>query len=248
MVGAYYEGHGQQFINFADLDENLFEVPGALQGSTVLGRGAADLPQRSGQGGRRRVLHGQHRLRRLQRLDRHARRCSASPAFDLYITELVNGCVLTKSSAVYGDTSWKLTDRLNLDAGVRWNEDHKTATVYQARLRERRADSTCYRASTSSIRTACRPGSFPIPRRGHRLHRQPCLRERHAAPRLRLSLDRPCDDLRELQPRLQERRLRHARQRGGVPAGPRTATTRRPPTTTRWASSRPARRHAAAQL
>ena len=54
------------------------------------------------------------------------------PAYDLYITELVKGCVLTKSSAVYGDTAWKLTDRLNLDAGVRWNEDQKTASVYQA--------------------------------------------------------------------------------------------------------------------
>ena len=27
LVGAYYEGHGQQFIDFAELDENLFEVP-----------------------------------------------------------------------------------------------------------------------------------------------------------------------------------------------------------------------------
>ncbi|MGA3157296.1 MAG: TonB-dependent receptor, partial [Steroidobacteraceae bacterium] len=54
------------------------------------------------------------------------------PAYDLYITELVDGCVVTKSSAVYGDTVWKLTDRLNLDAGLRWNEDDKTAHVYQA--------------------------------------------------------------------------------------------------------------------
>ena len=40
--------------------------------------------------------------------------------------------MLTKSSAVYGDTAWKLTDQLNLDAGLRWNEDRKTAWVYQA--------------------------------------------------------------------------------------------------------------------
>ena len=38
----------------------------------------------------------------------------------------------TKSTAVYADTAWKLTDRLNLDAGVRWNQDKKTASVYQA--------------------------------------------------------------------------------------------------------------------
>jgi outer membrane receptor protein involved in Fe transport len=49
-----------------------------------------------------------------------------APPLGLYITELVEGCVLTKSAAVYGDTSWKLTDRLNLDAGLRWNEDEKT--------------------------------------------------------------------------------------------------------------------------
>jgi iron complex outermembrane recepter protein len=54
------------------------------------------------------------------------------PAFDIYLTELVQGCVNTKSSAVYGDTSWKLTDKLNLDTGIRWNEDKKTAHVYQA--------------------------------------------------------------------------------------------------------------------
>ena len=42
---------------------------------------------------------------------------TVAPPFGLYITELVEGCVLTKSSAVYGDTAWKLTDQLNLDAG-----------------------------------------------------------------------------------------------------------------------------------
>ena len=39
--------------------------------------------------------------------------------------------MLTKSYAVYGDSSWKLTDKLDLDAGIRWNEDDKTAHIYQ---------------------------------------------------------------------------------------------------------------------
>jgi iron complex outermembrane receptor protein len=33
---------------------------------------------------------------------------------------------------VYGDTAWKLSSAMNLDAGLRWNQDKKTATVYQA--------------------------------------------------------------------------------------------------------------------
>jgi hypothetical protein len=52
--------------------------------------------------------------------------------YGLYLTSIVNGCVNTKSSSVYADTAWKLTDRFNLDAGLRWNQDKKTATVYQA--------------------------------------------------------------------------------------------------------------------
>src|SRR5581483_8525528 len=54
------------------------------------------------------------------------------PAYDLYLTSIVRGCVQTKSTAVYSDTTWRLTDRLNLDVGLRWNEDRKTADVYQA--------------------------------------------------------------------------------------------------------------------
>jgi iron complex outermembrane receptor protein len=53
-------------------------------------------------------------------------------ALDLYLTSIVDGCVQTKSAAIYTDTAWKLTDQLNLDAGVRWNQDKKNATVYQA--------------------------------------------------------------------------------------------------------------------
>jgi len=47
---------------------------------------------------------------------------AAAPPFGdgIYLTSIVQGCVLTKSSAVYGDASWKLTDQLDLDTGVRW--------------------------------------------------------------------------------------------------------------------------------
>jgi iron complex outermembrane receptor protein len=131
VVGAYYEGRSQQFINFAELDQNLFEVPGAYHDQQSSGEA-----QLTFKNDRVTAVGG------LFYMDSTA--CGSYnasigtltllgiPAFDLYITELVDGCVLTKSSAVYGDTSWKITDQLDLDVGVRWNEDDKTAHVYQA--------------------------------------------------------------------------------------------------------------------
>jgi iron complex outermembrane receptor protein len=131
IVGAYYEGHGQQFINFAQLDENLFQVPGAYRDHQSSGEAQLtfhnDLVKAVG---------GLFYMDSTACGDYNASIGTLTllgvPAFDLYITELVNGCVRTKSSAVYGDTAWKLTDQLNFDLGVRWNEDKKTATVYQA--------------------------------------------------------------------------------------------------------------------
>jgi iron complex outermembrane recepter protein len=135
VVGAYIEGRSQQFINFAELNENLFQVPGAYHDQQSSGEAQLnfhnDLVKAVGG-----VFY----------MDSTA--CGSynasigtlsgtlpptvAPPLGLYITELVSGCDLTKSSAVYGDTAWKLTDRLNLDAGVRWNEDQVTARVYQA--------------------------------------------------------------------------------------------------------------------
>jgi len=131
VVGAYYEGHGQQFISFDHLDENLFEVPGLYKDHQSSGEAQLtfhnDLVKAVG---------GLFYMDSTACGDYNGSIGTLTllgiPAFDLYITELVNGCVHTKSEAVYGDTSWKLTERLNFDAGVRWNEDQKTATVYQA--------------------------------------------------------------------------------------------------------------------
>jgi iron complex outermembrane receptor protein len=131
VVGAYYQGHGQQFINFAELDQNLFEVPALIKDQQSSGEAQLtfhnDLVKAVG---------GVFYMDGTSCGDYNASIGSLNllgiPAFDLYITELVNGCVQTKSSAVYGDTAWKLTDALNLDVGLRWNQDKKTATVYQA--------------------------------------------------------------------------------------------------------------------
>ena len=131
IVGAYYEGHGQQFINFAEVDQNLFEVPGAYRDHQASGEAQLTFHNELVK-----AVGGLFYMDSTACGDYNASIGSLTllgiPAFDLYITELVNGCVRTKSSAVYGDTAWKLTDQLNFDLGVRWNEDRKTATVYQA--------------------------------------------------------------------------------------------------------------------
>lgn len=131
VVGAYYQGHGQQFINFAELDQNLFEVPGLYKDQQSSGEAQLtfhnDLVKAVGG-----VFYMDSTACGDYNASIGTLNLLGIPAFDLYITELVNGCVQTKSSAVYGDTAWKLTDALNLDVGLRWNEDKKTATVYQA--------------------------------------------------------------------------------------------------------------------
>jgi iron complex outermembrane receptor protein len=131
VVAGYIHGKSQQFIDFEELDSNLFQVPGAYHDQQSSGEAQLTFKNDlvNAVGG---VFYmdstacGSYNasIGTLNLLD--------IPAYDLYITELVQGCVLTKSSAAYGDTAWKLTDRLNFDAGIRWNEDQKTAHVYQA--------------------------------------------------------------------------------------------------------------------
>jgi len=131
LIGAYYQGHAQQFINFAETAQNLFQVPGLYKDQQASGEGrltyTGDLVK--GVGG---VFFMDSTACGDYNASIGTLNLLGIPAYDLYITELVQGCVHTKSSAVYGDTTWKLTDQLDLDAGVRWNEDRKTAQVYQA--------------------------------------------------------------------------------------------------------------------
>ena len=131
VIGAYYRGQGQQFINFAEMAQNLFEVPARYKdqqsslesnltytGQRVKGVGGVFFMNSTACGDYNASIGTLNLL--------------GIPAYDLYITELVQGCVRTKSYAVYGDTTWTLTDKLNLDTGIRWNEDVKRAYVYQA--------------------------------------------------------------------------------------------------------------------
>jgi iron complex outermembrane recepter protein len=131
VIGAYIHGRSQQFIDFEELDANLFQVPGAYHDQQSSGEGQLTFKNDriTAVGG---VFYMDSTACGSYNASIGTLNLLGLPAYDLYITELVEGCVLTKSYAVYGDTSVKLTDELNLDAGVRWNEDQKTAHVYQA--------------------------------------------------------------------------------------------------------------------
>jgi len=130
LIGAYYEGHGQQFIDFSGTADNLFDVDGLYQDQQASGEAqltfSNDLVNAVG-GFFYMDSHacGQYDadIGTLPLLD--------VPALDFYVNELVAGCDVTKSTAVYGDSSWKLTPQLNFDVGLRWNEDKVTAPVFQ---------------------------------------------------------------------------------------------------------------------
>jgi iron complex outermembrane recepter protein len=131
LVGGYIQGRSQQFIDFAELDQNLFEVPGYYHDQQSSGEA-----QLTFKNDLVKAVGGVFYMDSTACGDYNASVGTLNllglPAYDLYITEQVEGCVLTKSEAVYGDTAWKLTDQLNLDVGLRWNDDRKTASVYQA--------------------------------------------------------------------------------------------------------------------
>jgi iron complex outermembrane receptor protein len=131
VVGAYGEGRSQQFIDFEELDANLFQVPGAFHDQQSSGE-----VQLTFTNDRVKAVGGVFYMDSTACGTYNASLgvLAAPPpnGYGLYLTSIVQGCVVTKSTAVYGDAAWKLTDQLNLDTGVRWNDDDKTARVYQA--------------------------------------------------------------------------------------------------------------------
>jgi iron complex outermembrane recepter protein len=125
LIGAYREGHTLQFINFEELNENRFQVPGHYNDRE--GTGEAQLTYTKDLV---KVVGGVYYL--------HGTACGAFDASlgddipGLPLTSITTGCVQTDSKAVYANAIWKLTDALNLDTGLRWNQDQKTAGVYVA--------------------------------------------------------------------------------------------------------------------
>jgi iron complex outermembrane receptor protein len=127
IIGAYIHGKSQQFIDFEELDENLFQVPGEYHDQQASGEGQLiftnDVVKAVG---------GVFYMASTACGAYNASVGVLAAADDLYLTSIVTGCQQTTSEAIFADSAWKLTDRLNLDAGVRWNDDDKTASVYQA--------------------------------------------------------------------------------------------------------------------
>jgi iron complex outermembrane receptor protein len=121
LVGAYREGDGRQFIDFEELNANLFQVP--AQYSDHQASGEAQITYTSDK------VKGVAGVYYFDGM--------AQGAFDLSLgannfTSLTKGSVDTQSIAIYADTTWALSDKLNLNVGARWNEDDKEATVFVA--------------------------------------------------------------------------------------------------------------------
>jgi iron complex outermembrane recepter protein len=123
LVGAYAEGDSRQFISFTELNENIFNVPGHYYDHQASGEGQLTFTNE--------LVKAVGGLFYMDSTACGAFDVSYGVDFGFPLAAMYNGCVQTKSTAVYGDTSWKLTDRLNFDAGLRWNQDKKTASVFQ---------------------------------------------------------------------------------------------------------------------
>lgn len=121
IVGAYREGEGRQFIDFDELNANLFQVP--AQYSDHQSSGEVQLTY-TGE-----LVKG---VAGVYYFTGNAKGAFDASLGTLGLTSLTKGSVDTDSIAVYFDTTWALTERLNLNLGARWNEDDKKASVFVA--------------------------------------------------------------------------------------------------------------------
>jgi iron complex outermembrane receptor protein len=122
LVGAYREGDGRQFIDFEELNANLFQVPAEYSDDQTSGE-----LQLTYTGDKIKGVAGVYYF---DGTARGAFDASIALSPVTSITSLTKGSVDTQSIAVYADATWALSDRLNLNVGARWNEDDKEATVF----------------------------------------------------------------------------------------------------------------------
>lgn len=121
LVGAYREGDGRQFIDFEEVNANLFQVPAEYSDDQTSGEVQLTYTSDKVKG-----------VAGVYYFDGTARGAFDASLGANNLTALTRGSVNTQSIAVYADTTWTLTDRLNLNVGARWNEDDKEATVFVA--------------------------------------------------------------------------------------------------------------------
>jgi iron complex outermembrane recepter protein len=118
LVGAYREGDGRQFIDFEELNTSLFQVPAEYSDEQTSGEVQVTYTGDTIKG-----------VAGVYYFDGTARGAFDAALGGFGLTSLTTGSVDTQSLALYFDTTYALTDRLNLNAGARWNEDDKEATV-----------------------------------------------------------------------------------------------------------------------
>ncbi len=100
LVGAYREGDGRQFIDFEELNANLFQVPAEYSDDQASGE--AQLTYTSD------TLKG---VTGVYYFDGTARGAFDASLGANNLTALTKGSVDTESIAVYADATWSLTDR-----------------------------------------------------------------------------------------------------------------------------------------
>ena len=105
VVGAYREGDGRQFIDFEELNANLFQVPAEYSDDQTSGE-----VQLTYTGDKLKGVTGVYYF------DGTARGAFDASLGANNLTALTKGSVTTESIAVYADATWSLTDQLNLNA------------------------------------------------------------------------------------------------------------------------------------
>ena len=195
-------------------------VPGAgrVQRRPDQRRSAAHLHRRQAQGRDRRVLLRRHGARRLRRLARREQSHGTDQGKRHY-GEHRRLC----RRDVEPDRPAESERRRALESGRQGSDGVRRAVPRPAG------------PESDVVRPEQCPGGLHLAGRAEQLHERSQLLRCAAALRLRLPRDRRRARLRDLQQGLQERRLRHARQRDGESRPRAMATIPKSPTTTRSA-------------
>lgn len=122
LIGSYRESDTDSWIDFETLNDNIFNVLGAYDDNQSSGEAQFNF----------------HNDRWAAVMGLYYYDGDACGSFNVVlglfnITDLTSGCVNTKSTSIYADATWAMTDRWNLSFGGRWNKDKKKASVFVGR-------------------------------------------------------------------------------------------------------------------
>lgn len=122
LIGAYRKSDTESWIDFETLNDNIFNVLGAYDDNQSSGEAQFNF----------------HNDRWAAVMGVYYYDGDACGSFNVVlglfnITDLTSGCVNTKSTSLYADATWAMTDSWNLSFGGRWNKDKKRASVFVGR-------------------------------------------------------------------------------------------------------------------